>query len=115
MTMSPGRDRRRYKPKAVVSEPMTAYRGTHSPNVARPGLAALLSLVLPGLGLLYCGRLRAGLLTLLLLAPALIVMVILGAKLGQMGLLAALGIALVVDVGQAVMTHRIAGRLAKTA
>jgi TM2 domain-containing membrane protein YozV len=115
MTMSPGRDRRRYKPKAVVSDPMTAYRGTHSPNVARPGLAALLSLVVPGLGLLYCGRLRAGLLTLLLLTPALILMVVLAAKLGQIGLLAALGVALVVDIGQAVMTHRLAGRLAKAA
>ena len=113
--MSPGKDRRRYKPKAVVSEPMTAYRGTHSPNVARPGLAALLSLVLPGLGLLYCGRLRAGLLTLLLLVPALIALVVVGARLGQMALLAALGIALVVDIGQAVLTHRIAGRLAKAA
>ena len=115
MTMSPGRDRRRYKPRTVASESMTAYRGTHSPNVARPGLAALLSLVVPGLGLLYCGRLRAGLLTLLLLAPALVLMAVYAATLGQMPLLAALGIALVVDIGQAVMTHRIAGRMAKSA
>ena len=114
MTQAPGRDRRRYRPKPIVSEPMTAYRGTHSPNVAHPGLAAVLALV-PGLGLLYCGRLRAGLLTLLLVTPALIALVMLAATFGQIGLLAGLGVALAVVLGQAVLTHRIATRLAKAA
>ncbi len=52
-------ERRELPSAAPIEDPHLAYRGETAPR--RLGLAVLLNLALPGLGHLYCGRVRRGL------------------------------------------------------
>ena len=105
------RGRSHYRPKPS-SGPMTAYTGKRSAaRPAKPGVAAALSCLVPGLGLLFCGRLLAGLLVLLVLTPALIALLMFANSYGPGGLRAGIAVALCVHVGQVLLTHRAAARM----
>ena len=91
---------------------MTAYSGKRTAaHSARPGVAAALSFLLPGLGLLYCGRTRAGLLVLIGLTPALVALLMYASGFGPVGLRVGIAAALCVDIGQAMLTHHAAVRV----
>jgi hypothetical protein len=93
---------------------MTAYSGKRSAaRPAKPGLAALLSFLVPGLGLIFCGRMLAGLLVLLVLTPALVALLIFANSYGPGGLRAGIAAALCVHVGQVLLTHRAAARMSQ--
>jgi len=105
----PGRGRPHQRPKS--SGPMTAYSGKRrATQHASPGIAAALSFLVPGLGLLYCGRTRAGLLVLVALTPALVALVMYASSFGPVGLRVGIAAALCVDLGQAILTHGAAVR-----
>jgi hypothetical protein len=94
---------------------MTAYTGTRSAaRPTKPGVAAALSFLVPGLGLLVCGRTLAGLLVLLGLTPALIALLMFANSYGAVGLRAGIAVALCVHVGQVALTHRAAVRMGQT-
>jgi hypothetical protein len=109
----PTRGRSHYRPKAT-SAPMTAYAGKRSATRrAKPGVAAALSFLLPGLGLLFCGRMLWGLLILLGLTPALVALLIFANGYGPGGLRAGIAGVLCVHVGQVLLTHRAAVRMSQ--